>query len=217
MSRRRAAERHSGNAGAARARRRALERRSVILRAAGRAFRRHGFARTGMREIAREAGLSPANLYYYFRGKNHILAFCQDHALDLMLESVRRARARRASVVDRLETVIRAQVLCMLDDLAGAAAHLEIDALPPATRGRIIRKRDRYERAVRGLIEEGTRGGFLVARDPALAARAILGAVNWSARWYDPEGERTPMEIADLFSTYLVRGLKRRLNGGTRR
>jgi AcrR family transcriptional regulator len=184
-----------------------MERRLAILRAAGRAFRSHGFARTGMREIAREAGLSPANLYYYFHGKDDLLAFCQDHSLDRMLAEVARARRQGTRAPDRLERVIRSQVLCMLDDLAGAVAHLEIDAVPPRKRARIILKRDRYERALRRIIEDGVRENTLETADPALAARAILGAVNWSARWYDSRRERTPAEVADCFAGYLVRGL----------
>jgi len=201
----------------ARAGARALQRRLAILKAAGRAFRRHGFAQTGMREIAREAKLSSGNLYYYFRGKDELLAFCQDHALDRLLAEVKAVRASERSAPSRLRRLIRSQVHCMLDDLAGAAAHLEVDALPPHIRGRVLRKRQRYERALRRIIQQGVRERALETADPALAARAILGAVNWSARWFNPEGKLTPTEIGDRFAELLVRGLSPHPNGKGKR
>ncbi|MFI5013376.1 MAG: TetR/AcrR family transcriptional regulator [Hyphomicrobiales bacterium] len=45
------------------------DRRSRILEAAERAFVRHGFHATTMQHVAAEAGMSPGNLYRYFRSK----------------------------------------------------------------------------------------------------------------------------------------------------
>ena len=64
---------HGLGNGSTRVRRRAEARRLEILRAAGRVFRRRGFAATGMREIAAEADLSPGNIYHYFAGKHELL------------------------------------------------------------------------------------------------------------------------------------------------
>ena len=74
----------AGPASAARARRYDA-RRDGILRAAARIFRERGFSDTGMRDIAVATDLSPANLYHYFKGKDEILFYCQDRALDRML------------------------------------------------------------------------------------------------------------------------------------
>src|SRR6266853_699533 len=74
-------------------------------------------------------------------------------------------------------------------------------------RAGVIEKRDAYERAVRGLVAEGMKRGEFARTDPALVTRAMLGAVNWTARWYRPEGPRSVAEIADSLSDYLVRGL----------
>ena len=60
---------------------------------------------------------------------------------------------------------------------------------------------------MRHLIAAGTRTGEFVPCDPALAARAILGALNWSVRWFHPEGALTAAEIAEGFAGYLIRGL----------
>ena len=191
------------------AERRARETRRRILGAAARVFRQRGLAAAGMREIAAAAELSPANLYYYFSSKDELVFFCQDDSLDRMLEAARRAARETRSPRERLRRVIEAQLVCMLSDLEGAAAHLDVEALPERLRAPILEKRDRYERALRRIVKDGVARGAFRRCDATLVTRAILGAVNWTARWYRPEGARSAAEVASAFSDYLLRGLLR--------
>jgi AcrR family transcriptional regulator len=194
----------SARQSSARVRQRNEARRLDILRAAARVFRRRGIAAAGMREIAEEAGLSPGNLYHYFSGKDEILLFCQERTLERMLESVLQARG---SAAERLREVLRAHVHCMLDELEGATAHLDVEALPARMRAQMIGKRDAYERAVRGIVAAGVKSREFARCDAALVTRAMLGAVNWTARWYRPDGAQGADEIAEALSEYLVKGL----------
>lgn len=163
-----------------------------------------------MREIAAEADLSAANLYHYFGSKEEILYFCQDRSLDRLLAALERARRSRTNVLERLREVLRTHVLCLLDEVEGSAAHLAVDGLPGPLRRRIAAKRDRYERGIRVLVERGVRRGEFAPCDPALVTRAMLGALNWTARWYRPEGPQPAGEIAEGLAVYLVRGLDAR-------
>ena len=43
-----------------------------------------------------------------------------------------------------------------------------------------------------------------------MAPLAILGAINWSVRWYRPEGPQPPAEIAESFADFLIHGLTAR-------
>jgi AcrR family transcriptional regulator len=187
--------------------RRYLARRLEILRAAGKQFRITGFAETGMRDIAAAADLSPANLYNYFQGKHEILFFCQDVTLDRLIAALEQSRRLRSSAAEKLRLVIVSHLRCVLDEVEGSAAHLLTGALSPRLQQRLVTKRDRYEEGVRHLIAAGTRSGEFVTCDPALAARAVLGALNWSVRWFHPEGALTAAEIAEGFADYLIRGL----------
>jgi AcrR family transcriptional regulator len=191
----------------ARVERRYLARRLEILRAAGKQFRVTGFAETGMRDIAAAADLSPANLYNYFQGKHEILFFCQDVSLDRLLAALEKARRSRVGAAEKLRMVIISHLRCVLDEVEGSAAHLLTSALPPRLQRSLVVKRDRYEEGVRQLIVAGTRTGEFVPCDPALAARAVLGALNWSVRWFNPDGALTAAEIAEGFAEYLIRGL----------
>ena len=198
--------RRSIQASPRRARRRDA-RRDEILRAAARMFRERGYADTGMRDIAAAADLSPANLYHYFRGKDEILFYCQDRALDRLLDTVAAVRRDARSTAEELRRVLATHLRVLLDEVAGATAHLQTEALPPDLRARIIRKRDRYERALRQLIADGVRFGECAACDPALVARAMLGALNWAVTWYNPAGPKTVAQLADETADYLVRGV----------
>ena len=197
------------NAGAVPPAAKAVRKKLEILRGAAAAFRDRGYAATSVRDIARRTGMAPGNLYYYFRNKQEILYFCQDYSLDVLLREARRVARAREAPEEKVRAIVRAHVLCMLDALHGSAGHIEFHAIPRARLRRIISKRDAYERIVRDVVEDGVRRRRFAARDAKLATLAILGAVNWTARWYRADGTLTPEAIADAFADYLVRGLLR--------
>ena len=96
--------------------------------------------------------------------------------------------------------------------VAGAAAKVSGERLADllARRsGPVVQKRDAYEGIVRIVIEKGIRAREFAPCDVKIVTFAILGAMNWTARWYRPDGPQSPTEIATKFSNYLVRGLVR--------
>ncbi len=159
-----------------------------------------------MRQIADAAGLSTGNLYYYFRNKEELVYFCQDRTLSELAEVVRRARAKHGSRA-QLTALVEGHLRALLGDGAAGPAHLEIDALPTELRRRLTQKRDRYERAVRALIAEGHCSGELRGGDPKLAAFALLGALNWAARWFHPGGDYSVDAVAREFCDQLLSGM----------
>jgi AcrR family transcriptional regulator len=165
------------------------------------AIRRLGLRGAGMREIADSAGLSPGNLYYYFKNKEELVAHCQEATLDALNQVAEDACG--------LDELIRGHLRVILEGEAAGQLHLDLAGLPPALYQRVVKKRDRYERAVRKLIADGQRKGELRAGDPKLAAFALLGALNWAALWFKPGGSYTAETVADHFVPQLMRGLLR--------
>jgi AcrR family transcriptional regulator len=186
---------------------RADRRRSEIRRDAMAAIRRLGLRRAGMREIADAAGLSAGNLYYYWKSKEALVADCQEATLDALLEVAARAQAERGSEA-QLAELVRGHLRVILSD-DGGDVHLDFAGLPPALYRRVVQKRDRYERAVRALVSDGQKRGDLRGGDPKLAAFALLGALNWTARWYHSGGAYTVSDVIDHFVPQLLGGLLR--------
>ena len=68
--------------------------------------------------------------------------------------------------------------------------------------------RDRYDRGLRELLQEGIREGLFRAADQKLTAFAIVGAINWIGRWYRPGGGSTPEAIGAHFADLFLGALK---------
>ena len=182
-------------------------RRAEILQAALQAFRERGYHATTLDDIANHLGLRKTALYHYFPDKEAILYACHLESLSELDRIMATARAQVAGPAERLGYVIREHVRVMTDTLQGSPLAFEVTALSPSHQTEIIRGRDAYEGALRALIEQGMRAGELRPVNPKLAAFAILGAVNWIARWYRPEGPLQTQELGVRFAEQLLGGL----------
>jgi len=182
-------------------------RRAEILHSALRAFRARGYHATTLEDIANQLGIRSAALYHYFPDKEAILYACHREGLAEVERILAEARERYARAPERLAHAIREHVRVMADTLEGSALALEVSALTPRRRAEVIAERDRYERGLREIVAEGVRSGEFRPLDPKLAAFALLGAINWVARWYRPDGPVRAPELGAQFADHLVNGL----------
>ena len=183
--------------------------RIAILKSAAGAFRRLGFHGATVEEIAAALGMKKGNLYYYFKTKEEILFACHQYSLDRLLEVLEKVEQDVRPPDQKLRQLIVAFVHTILDDLHGTALFLDLEALTTAHLRQAIARRDEFDRGVRRVIQQGVDWGTFAAQvDPKLVSFALLGAVNWIPRWYNPSGPSSSQEIADRFAEYLVAGLR---------
>jgi AcrR family transcriptional regulator len=186
------------------------DRRVEILKSAAAAFRRRGYHGASVDEIASALEMTKGNLYYYFQNKEEILFACHDYSLDILLALLAEVQAEPSRPDEKLRRLVLAFVSILLDELQGTALTLDLQALSPPLLERIIAKRDTFDQGMRAVIQQGIDEGLFTPGDPKMISFAILGAVNWITKWFDPAGSLTSDQIGDAFANYLVGGLVRR-------
>ena len=170
-------------------------KRQEVLREAAASFNFKGYHATSMTEIATSLGVTKAALYHYFPNKNSLLAACFEQAMDAAFASLERGRKEGNNGRDRLVLTISVYVSQLIDELNCCVVLMEEQALEPADRAKLVRQRDRFERALRALVREGIEDGSVVSCDPKLAIFVILGAMNWVPKWFKPSGAWKPEQL----------------------
>jgi AcrR family transcriptional regulator len=182
----------------------ASDRRVEILKSAAAAFRRRGYHGASVDEIASALAMTKGNLYYYFRNKEDILYGCHEYSLGILLQLMREVQDEPLPADEKLRKLILAFVHLILDELQGTALTLDPEALSPPLLAKVIAKRDEFDRGMRAVIRQGMDEGLFAKGDPKMMEFAIMGAVNWISKWFDPAGPMSSQQIGESFADYLV-------------
>jgi TetR/AcrR family transcriptional regulator, cholesterol catabolism regulator len=176
--------------------------RRKILEAAARQFSASGFHGANMRDVAADAGILAGSIYYHFVSKEALFVAVHGAAVELMIETVRRAIKDIAGPWERLEEAAASHCEVLNGDspFVGVIAPIFPAALADV-RTQLTAQRDAYEGIFKELVDE-------LGLDPDVDLKVfrlhILAALNGTKFWYG-RGGKTPSEIG----RQLVRMLKR--------
>ncbi len=173
-----------------------------VVRAAGKVFRRNGFARASLEEIAEELGMWKGSLYNYISSKDDLLAAVIAIPAERLTAEMRgsppvpaaprNACARSSAATSRCSsttTTTWPSTCRRWPGARSATSGAPTTASTPRSSKRVVREG----------IESGT---IPVGRDPRLMTMTLVGALNWLTRWWDPAGDIGPelvtAQIADI-------------------
>lgn len=187
-------------------------REEQLLDIARRLFANRGFGATSLRDIAEEAKITKAALYYHFPNKDELYERVVIQSLDALVQMVSADVARAHTPTERLRAFMRSSAH-FLDEhrehwLAGANAFRE--AGQTERRGVALHLRDTYEKLLRRCISEGVESGEFRAIDPAMTTRFLLSALNYVTRWHSPNGKLSVKEVMDQFVDMALLGMTTR-------
>jgi TetR/AcrR family transcriptional regulator, cholesterol catabolism regulator len=179
------------------------ERRAFILETAARLFASKGYAGTSVDDIARELGVSKANIYYYWGSKEELLEEIQDRALVLLREQLNRLNEEENPYETRLEATVAAYIDAVFENRSFISVLLRDFVSSEKTR----EKRRAYMRQCREAIEAEMTAGNVRAFDPQVLTLALVNLCSSIANWYEPEGRLNREEIKEIYLELVARGL----------
>ncbi len=181
-------------------------RRADIVRAAGRLFAEKGYSATTIRDIAGAVDMRSGSPFYHFKTKHDMLRAVVLEGIAAIDEAVSRAAGSGKSPRATFETMLRAHLDQLLGsagrDFAATLLH-ESRHLDPAVRAEVTALKDHYETMWQKVLKDLKRAG-LIEEEDALTRLFLMGALNWTAQWYRPDGPRSIEQIARRLTAFVL-------------
>jgi AcrR family transcriptional regulator len=184
-------------------------RRAQIYETAARIFCEKGFDKASMGDISSALGLTKAGVYHHIRSKEDLLYEIMSYGMGLFEDKVLKRVMAIEDPLERLRATVRGHVLLVTRDRPKEVTVIlhESNALKGRARERINSRKRRYVRFLQKTFREV--GGTRAARrfDPAVAAFATLGMINWIYQWYRPGGRLSDEQLADGLTDLVLHGV----------
>jgi AcrR family transcriptional regulator len=184
-------------------------RRAEILAAFTRAVAERGYDGTNFGDLALELGISKGTIVHHFGTKDRMLRELHEGYMRRRLAEVRVIWARLARPAERLAAFVQLGVQYQVVDRAATIAFqrevLRFAAAPGMETSQALRHE--YRELVVGVLAQGTAAGEFRPGDDRLRTLQLFGAVHWMWTWFDPDGPRSPAEVAASFVDTFLGGV----------
>ncbi len=187
-----------------------MTREQEIVAAAAKVFMEKGYHHATIDDIAKTVGMLKGSLYYHIRSKQELLYKVLMEPSNAATTRLREVREAKLPALEKVRQAIHA----LIDHYDSNYPHMfvflgeKLDQIPEEMRAQTAKDQRNYDKLWREIIEEGVASGELRQDlDPKMIAFAILGMCGWMHRWYDKAGRFSADEIAEMFSSMILRGI----------
>lgn len=183
--------------------------RPDIIEAATRVFSERGYHAASMTEVAAEVGIQKPSLYHHVRKKEDLLFAIHEQLIDELIEQTISVVTTAETPPEKLRGVLRETMRFVARRRDAVTVFLqERKAVSGERWAELVVKRDYYESLVNQIIEEGIETNVFIDLPVPIATRGVLAMANWGYTWFQPDGEMSADEVADVFATIALRGLE---------
>jgi AcrR family transcriptional regulator len=186
------------------------QKRAQILKSAARVFAEAGYDRASMTQLARECGISKANIYHYYDSKDAVLFGLLETYLSELRDRVCGLDLTGLEPEARLRRIV-AEVLLAYQG-ADDEHQVQVSAMSalPEEQQKLLRGYQRELVAfMSGAISAVAPDVF--AGDPAKlrgATMSVFGMLNWYYMWNSGAGSEAREGYAEMVATLTLSGVK---------
>lgn len=169
-----------------------------VRRAAIELFAKHGYSGTGIRDIARAAGITTASLYHYVENKHELLSDMMFVTQTTLNDFAVRSLESADTPEDQLGLLVSGLVAVhAANPLVARVTDNEVTSLDVTTGAheRIVALRDRYEEMWRAVLERGNREKVFAFESEQLTRLALLSMCTGMSNWYTQRGHQNLADI----------------------
>ena len=188
-------------------------RKSRILEKARTLFWKKGYQSTTMAEIASACGCRPANIYNYFKSKEHILYAAIDDTTSRTVALVKPlGEDETTSPVELLRTLIKRHFgfLASMKQSVVFITDTGLRELSREHRAAIIALRRTYDEALLRILRRGKESGDFTDIDETIVAYLIPSLMIRSNMWFSPKGRLSADEASEIIFRLVYLGLQSR-------
>ena len=185
-------------------------KRQALLLAAARMFNARGFHATSLEDVAASVGVTKPTIYHYLGNKEQVLIECMTIGLVQLQEAAAKARKEPGTALERLCSFLRRYAEVNMAEFGQCVIRTGDELLSPEGLEKLRSLKRPIDAAMRGFIAEGIEEGSIARCDVKMMAFALAGALNWPARWYNPDGPLGASELAKQLVAMLEMGFATR-------
>jgi TetR/AcrR family transcriptional regulator len=182
-------------------------KRQALVAVANQVFRKQGYHKTSMDDVANHLNVSKTAIYYYVKNKQELLFLCYELAFKYGAEAQAYAELHGKTGREKLEMLIRHYTVSLVDRLGGGALMSEDSALSKEHRDIVQQYRHDWNTVFRRFVEEAIADGDLRPCNPRLTEFFVMGAIRNIHHWYSITGELTGEQIADELVEFVFNGV----------
>ncbi|MFO0582566.1 MAG: helix-turn-helix domain-containing protein [Anaeromyxobacter sp.] len=181
-----------------------------LARAALEVFRRYGYRRASVDDVAREAGVAKGTVYLYFRSKDALYRAAVEAVLARMLEAAKAAAEGPGGAADRVAAVLQAKHAALEEALAGSPHAADLVSASAVQSKDLVDAFDaKLEALLAGLLREAGRAGELDPEAAGVTAREAAALLLDAAHGLDLSARGGGKRLQALARVFLA-GLRPR-------